>query len=123
MFVSALTGRLPGTATWSGDIAGTRVTGPGQWERLRGGVIGSVRQDGVAAFDGDRTVGRQLRELERRHRRWTVEAACAAAAYPRHAEVLMETRSADRIVVMRAGEIVAEGTPDETSTNPDRYVR
>ncbi|MFD4458690.1 ATP-binding cassette domain-containing protein [Nocardia sp. NPDC058480] len=83
MVGSALTGRLPATARSQGRVVinGETVTGE-RWPALRERVVGYVPQEGVTAFDTDKTVGAQLRILERRHRAWTVERACAAAHYP-----------------------------------------
>jgi peptide/nickel transport system ATP-binding protein len=90
MAASALAGRLPATAQCQGDVLidGEAVEGQG-WAALREGVVGYVPQEGVTAFDTDKTVGAQLRALERRHRAWSVERACAAAHYPAEASDLL----------------------------------
>lgn len=72
MLAYALTGHLPAAARTTGEI-------------VVDGSVGYVPQDGITAFTPDRTVGGQLRDLERRHGSWTVEAACAAAYYPSEA--------------------------------------
>lgn len=69
MIAYSLTGRLPEAARTTGEV-------------LVDGSIGYIPQDGIDAFTPDRTVGTQLRDLELRHRSWTVEQACAAAYYP-----------------------------------------
>ncbi|WP_235925915.1 ATP-binding cassette domain-containing protein [Actinokineospora pegani] len=81
MLAAALTGRLPDTAQATGDvlIEGAHVE---DWREVRGRTVGLVPQEGASAFTAADTVGAQLRGLEQRHRRWTVERACAAARYP-----------------------------------------
>lgn len=83
MVASALTGRLPNTARHQGliSINGQAVDGQ-HWQSLRERIIGYVPQDGVTAFDPHQTVGAQLQTLQRRHRAWSVERACAAAQFP-----------------------------------------
>nr|CTQ98114.1 Dipeptide transport ATP-binding protein DppD (TC 3.A.1.5.2) [Kibdelosporangium sp. MJ126-NF4] len=84
MIAAALTGRLPKVAHTTGDVRvnGTRGQDERQWRQLRGRTVGLVPQAGVTAFTETDTVGEQLRELERRHGRWTIDRACAAACYP-----------------------------------------
>ncbi|QWF82823.1 ATP-binding cassette domain-containing protein [Amycolatopsis sp. CA-230715] len=85
MTAAALTGRLPASAASSGQV---RVTG----------TLGYVPQSGVTAFKPDQAVGTQLRELERLHRRWSVERACTAAGYPEDvAELLPQQHSGGQI--------------------------
>ncbi|TDC53895.1 ABC transporter ATP-binding protein [Actinomadura sp. KC345] len=81
MAAAALTGTLPESAGSTGQvlIGGVPVDDP---RRLRGGTVGFVPQEGVTAFDPSDTVGAQLRRLERRHRQWSLDRACAAAHYP-----------------------------------------
>ncbi|MFB4312082.1 ATP-binding cassette domain-containing protein [Actinomadura sp. GTD37] len=84
MVAAALTGLLPGSARRTGQVRvnGTSVDDERQWRRLRGRTVGFVPQDGVTAFAPSETVGAQLRELERRHRQWSLDRACTAARYP-----------------------------------------
>ncbi|MGI5170174.1 ATP-binding cassette domain-containing protein [Spirillospora sp. CA-253888] len=84
MAAAALTGTLPDSARSTGQVRvdGEPVRDRNQWRRLRGGTIGLLPQEGVTAFRGDDTVGAQLRALEDRHRRWSLDRACAAARYP-----------------------------------------
>ncbi|MEU8346439.1 peptide/nickel transport system ATP-binding protein [Actinomadura meyerae] len=81
---AALTGSLPDAARATGQVRidGEPVSGRRQWLRLRGGTVGLLPQAGVTAFYSEDTVGAQLRALEDRHRRWSVDRACAAAGYP-----------------------------------------
>lgn len=83
MVAAALAGRLPTSAETAGEvhISGAVVDGR-QWESVRGNTVGYLQQDGIAAFDPELTVGAQLRTLERRHRQWSLDRACAAAWYP-----------------------------------------
>lgn len=76
MIAYALTGRLPESAETTGEV-------------LIHGTVGYVPQDGIDAFTRDRTVGAQLRDIERRHGSWTVEQSCAAAFYPAEARDLL----------------------------------
>ncbi|MFD6451621.1 ATP-binding cassette domain-containing protein [Nocardia sp. NPDC055165] len=90
MAASALAGRLPAAAQYRGQVLVDGVAVDGQrWAALREGVVGYVPQEGVTAFDSGKTVGAQLRALERRHRAWSVERACAAAQYPAEASDLL----------------------------------
>ncbi|MFF5265253.1 ATP-binding cassette domain-containing protein [Actinomadura viridis] len=84
MAAAALTGTLPDTAHSTGQvrIGGEPVRGRRQWRRLRGGTVGLLPQEGVTAFHAEDTVGAQLRALEDRYRRWSVDRACEAARYP-----------------------------------------
>ncbi|MEO3827967.1 ATP-binding cassette domain-containing protein [Actinomadura sp. B10D3] len=84
MAAAALTGTLPETAASTGEVRinGAVVRDRLQWRRLRGRAVGLVPQEGVTAFDPSETVGAQLRELERRYRRWSLDRACGAAHYP-----------------------------------------
>ncbi|WP_255205605.1 ATP-binding cassette domain-containing protein [Actinomadura sp. BRA 177] len=84
MVAAALTGLLPESARCAGQILinGDPVDGRPQWRRLRGRTVGFVPQEGVTAFNPSETVGAQLRELERRHRQWSLDRACTAARYP-----------------------------------------
>ncbi|MDA3648474.1 ATP-binding cassette domain-containing protein [Saccharopolyspora indica] len=84
MVAAALTGQLPPAARSTGDVRinGAVVRDQRQWRKLRAGTIGLVPQSGVAAFAAERTVGAQLRELQRLHRGRSVEDACEAALYP-----------------------------------------
>ena len=81
MAAAALTGTLPASARSSGEV---RINGEPvhEWRLLRGGTVGFVPQEGVTAFDSSETVGAQLRRLEDRHRRWSLDRACDAARYP-----------------------------------------
>ncbi|MBC7305213.1 MAG: ATP-binding cassette domain-containing protein [Nocardia sp.] len=90
MLAAALTGRLPSTARHHGliSINGETVHDQ-QWSTLRERVVGYVPQDGVRAFEADKSVGAQLRALELGHRAWSVERACAAAQYPAEAMDLL----------------------------------
>ncbi|WP_043654831.1 ATP-binding cassette domain-containing protein [Nocardia thailandica] len=90
MLAAALAGRLPAAAEVCGQVRvnGEVVEGR-RWPRLWGSVVGFVPQDGVTAFEPGDTVGAQLRRVERRHRAWTVERACAAASYPGYARDLL----------------------------------
>lgn len=83
MVGSALTGRLPATAHYQGRVLinGEDVNDQ-RWPTLRERVVGYVPQEGVTAFETGQSVGAQLRTLERRHRAWSIERACAAAHYP-----------------------------------------
>lgn len=76
MIARALTGRLPATASATGEI-------------MVEGTVGYVPQDGGDAFAPDRPVGDQLRELEHRHRACSVDDALAAAQYPSDAADLL----------------------------------
>lgn len=99
MVAAALTGLLPASAQSIGQvhIDGTAVHGH-QWRQVRGRTVGFVPQSGVTAFNSGETVGAQLRELERRHRRWSVARACAAADYPTEAfELLPQQHSGGQI--------------------------
>ncbi len=84
MTAAALTGNLPESAQASGHVLinGTHVQDRRHWKQLRGSTVGLVPQSGVTAFTAEATVGTQLRELERRHRRCTIGRACASACYP-----------------------------------------
>jgi peptide/nickel transport system ATP-binding protein len=84
MAAAALTGSLPDPARSTGQVRvdGEPVSGRHQWRRLRGGTVGLLPQAGVTAFHAEDTVGAQLRALEDRYRRWTLDRACAAAGYP-----------------------------------------
>lgn len=84
MIAAALAGLLPASAQSCGQvhINGTVVRGQRAWRQLRGRTIGMVPQSGVTAFDPGVTVGAQLFELERLHRRWSVDWACTATQYP-----------------------------------------
>lgn len=75
MVAAALTRTLPPTAHTTGHITVNGRSG-------RDAVVGYVPQEGVTAFDPDVTVGAHLDALERRHGRWTVAEASAAAWYP-----------------------------------------
>lgn len=77
-------------------MRGNVVDGDGDWRRLRGSVVGLLPQDGIRAFRPDEPVGAQLHELARRHRRWTVERACAAASYPAEAADLLPHQHSGR---------------------------
>lgn len=83
MVAAALAGRLPASARSTGQV---RVDGAvvrdGRWREVRGRTVGLVPQEGVTAFDAGETVGAQLRELERRYGRWSLDRACEAARYP-----------------------------------------
>ncbi|MFI1461280.1 ATP-binding cassette domain-containing protein [Nocardia carnea] len=90
MVAYALTGHLPGTAHSRGEVLIDGEVVPGDsWPELRGGTVGYIPQEGVTAFDPGKTVGAQLRELEQRHRAWSVHQACAAAHYPEYAADLL----------------------------------
>ncbi|TDD72114.1 ABC transporter ATP-binding protein [Actinomadura darangshiensis] len=84
MVAAALNGRLPEPARSTGQVLvnGDLVQDRRHWLRLRGRTIGLLPQAGVDAFSPTETVGAQLRKLENRHRRWTLDDACAAAHYP-----------------------------------------
>ncbi|WP_254715517.1 ATP-binding cassette domain-containing protein [Actinomadura sp. NAK00032] len=84
MAAAALTGSLPDSAGITGEVRvdGEPVRERRQWLRLRGGTVGLLPQAGVTAFHAEDTVGEQLRALEDRYGRWSVERACAAAGYP-----------------------------------------
>ncbi|GAA1810724.1 ATP-binding cassette domain-containing protein [Actinomadura chokoriensis] len=84
MVAAALTGLLPESARSTGQVVinGAFVRDQRQWRRLRGRTIGLLPQAGIDAFDTAETVGTQLRDLERRHGRWSIERACTAARYP-----------------------------------------
>ncbi|MFI0353322.1 ATP-binding cassette domain-containing protein [Actinomadura sp. 9N407] len=84
MAAAALTGSLPDAARSTGQVRidGEPVRAQRQWRRLRGGTVGLLPQAGVTAFHAEDTVGAQLRALEDRYRRWSVDRACAAARYP-----------------------------------------
>lgn len=83
MIARALTGNLPASATWTGDV-------------VVDGSIGYVPQDGVDSFAPGRPVGAQLEDLA--HGAWTVEQACSAASYPADAmELLPAENSAGQI--------------------------
>lgn len=84
MLAASLTGRLPATATSTGHVRidGDIVRDHRHWRELRGRTVGLVPQDGITAFSSSDTVGAQLRAVERRHRRWTIDRAYTAAAYP-----------------------------------------
>ncbi|MQY08945.1 ATP-binding cassette domain-containing protein [Actinomadura macrotermitis] len=84
MAAAALTGSLPASARSTGQVRidGEPVRGRRQWQRLRGGTVGLLPQEGVTAFRAEETVGAQLRALEERYRCWSVDDACAAARYP-----------------------------------------
>ncbi|WP_026402991.1 ATP-binding cassette domain-containing protein [Actinomadura rifamycini] len=83
MAAAALAGRLPASARSTGQVrVGGAVVQDGRWRELRGRTVGLVPQEGVTAFDADETVGAQLRKLERRYGRWSLDRACAAARYP-----------------------------------------
>ncbi|MGW6424946.1 ATP-binding cassette domain-containing protein [Nocardia sp. NPDC055053] len=89
MVAAALSGRLPATAQYRGQILiGGEIVSAHRWPQLQGHVVGYVPQEGLSAFDPRKTVGAQLRALEMRHRAWTVERACAAAHYPMDAREL-----------------------------------
>ncbi|MFC6883674.1 MULTISPECIES: ATP-binding cassette domain-containing protein [Actinomadura] len=81
MAAAALTGSLPDSAHTTGQV---RIDGEPvrEWRSLRGGTVGLLPQAGVTAFHSEDTVGAQLRALERRYNRWSVERACSAARYP-----------------------------------------
>ena len=81
---AALTGTLPEPARLTGEVpvGGVPVRDRRDRLRLRNGTIGLVPQEGVTAFDPSRTVGAQLRDLERLHGHWSVARACEAAHYP-----------------------------------------
>ncbi|MFI6866116.1 ATP-binding cassette domain-containing protein [Nocardia sp. NPDC050406] len=83
MLAAALTGRLPATARYEGQVLinGEVVHGQG-WRQLQGAVVGYMPQEGVTAFVPDKSVGEQLRALEASHGKWSVERACVAAQYP-----------------------------------------
>lgn len=84
MVAAALNGVLPESARSTGQVFvnGAPVENRRQWLRLRGRTIGLLPQAGVDAFSPEETVGAQLRDLERRHERRTIDQACAAAHYP-----------------------------------------
>ncbi|MEU1982706.1 ATP-binding cassette domain-containing protein [Nocardia sp. NPDC019395] len=99
MAASALTGQLPAAAQVQGQVLiNDEVVHDQQWPRLRGHIVGYVPQEGVTAFDSAETVGAQLRKLERHHRAWSVERACAAAHYPEYAlDLLPQQNSGGQI--------------------------
>ncbi len=84
MAAAALTGSLPDSARTTGQvrIEGEPVHGRRQWLRLRAGTVSLLPQAGVTAFHTEDPVGAQLRVLEERYRRWSLDHACAAAGYP-----------------------------------------
>lgn len=84
MAAAALTGSLPDSARTTGQVRinGEPVHGRRQWLRLRAGTVGLLPQAGVTAFHTEDPVGAQLRVLEERYRRWSLDRACAAAGYP-----------------------------------------
>jgi peptide/nickel transport system ATP-binding protein len=84
MVAAALTGLLPESARSTGQVLinGGPVDDQRQWRRLRERTVGFIPQDGVTAFNPSDGVGAQLRELERRHRQWSLDRACTAARYP-----------------------------------------
>jgi peptide/nickel transport system ATP-binding protein len=77
MAAAALTGSLPDSARSTGQVRvdGEPVRGQRQWRRLRGGTVGLLPQAGVTAFHAEDTVGAQLRALEDRYQRWSVDRA------------------------------------------------
>ncbi|MEV0852163.1 ATP-binding cassette domain-containing protein [Nocardia fluminea] len=90
MAASALAGRLPATAQSRGQVLiDGEVADDQRWPALRDRVVGYVPQEGVTAFDTQKTVGAHLRALECSHRAWSVERACAAAHYPVEAADLL----------------------------------
>jgi len=90
MVAHALTGHLPDTAQSRGEVLiDGRIVADDGWPELRGGTVGYIPQEGVTSFAPGKTVGKQLRELEQRHRAWTVQQACAAAHYPEYAADLL----------------------------------
>lgn len=84
MVLGALTGRLPATATVSGQVCvnGSGVASELAWQELRGAVVGHAPQDAVTAFAATATIGDQLHAIEHTHRQWQLERACAAAGFP-----------------------------------------
>jgi peptide/nickel transport system ATP-binding protein len=75
----ALVGLPPASSRVTGSIriAGRELAGAGEseWRRIRGGQIGFVFQEPGAAFDPVLTVGAQIREAIRAHRRVESRAA------------------------------------------------
>ncbi|TQM09013.1 ABC transporter ATP-binding protein [Pseudonocardia kunmingensis] len=79
--VMGLVPRPPAEITGSIRFEGTDLLGlrPAEWNRLRGDQIGMVFQEPMTALDPVFTVGRQLTETLRAHRRTTRRAARRAA--------------------------------------------
>ncbi|MBF6236196.1 ATP-binding cassette domain-containing protein [Nocardia otitidiscaviarum] len=89
MLARVLAGQLPTTARCSGKILIGGELFEDQHRPYLPEHVGYVPQDGVAAFDPEKTVGAQLCALHERHRAWSVERACAAAHYPAEALPLL----------------------------------